>query len=262
MSKKLNIEELKYLIPDYITGDISESEKAMVETALKESAELCEFYNEMKETFTFVGSVKQEEPSPQYWGSILPRVHERIDADAEKKFSWDKIAAIWKVLVPIAAIVLIAVIYYLVQPSNTQLTKEDKKVIEEKKENINKDTNKQKQESNQPETNPGETKDNNVKQNENNLVKELPAPYYREKRAVHEPNPVNGNDENIVKEENTNDDDILLPVNGDVASLELEETSIFTSGAAGLDEETEDDLKKLDNKELDKLLLELENSNL
>ena len=47
MNNKLNIEEIKYYIPDYITGVINDNDKMIVETALKQSQELKEFYNEL-----------------------------------------------------------------------------------------------------------------------------------------------------------------------------------------------------------------------
>src|SRR4030095_4019705 len=118
MSSKLNIEELKHLIADYITGQSDEQEKALVEKALSESAELRELYDEIKKTLEFVTTVKAAEPPEQYWNSLLQRIHQRIEAEEARKFSWDKVPAVWKVLVPIAAIVLIALIYYLVKPSN------------------------------------------------------------------------------------------------------------------------------------------------
>lgn len=261
MNKKLNTEQLEQLIPDYITGDISDADKAAVETAMNESPELREFYNEMKETFTFVSSVKQEEPSPQYWGSILHRVHERIESEHEKKFSWGNIAALWKVLVPFAAVVVIALVYYLTRPSDVQLTKDDQKTEQ-------KDNNMPKQDSNEQNKQQPETQEQKITQpDENNIVKEV-QPNNSNTNVVRERRGMNSNDNNnVVKDERTpdNTDDVRLPSNenGDVASVELDELSIFTSGtSAGLDEETEDDLKKLDNKELDKLLIELENSNL
>lgn len=260
MSNNLNIEELKYLIPDYITGDINEADKLAVEDGLRQSEELRAFHAELSETFTFVSSIKQEEPAPQYWANLLPRIHERMEAEESKKFSWANISAVWKVLVPVAAIVMIALVYYLVQPSDTQITKDDKKTEQ-------KDTNKPKQEKQdpneqnkqQPETNEQKV----IQPDENNIVKEV-QPNVRERHAV---NPTNDNGNNTANNENKPEEieDIQLPQNGngDVASVELEETSIFTSGeSAGLDEELEDDLKKLDNKEMDRLLRELEGSNL
>lgn len=257
MNNKFNIEELKYLIPDYITGQISDADKAVIEKALAESEELREFHNEMKGVFGFVEKVKFREPSPQYWANLLPRIHERIEQQESKTisagFSWDKISALWKILVPVAAVILIAVIYYAVKPSETQLTKDDKKI-----ENLNKDTNSEvKEKSN-------DKKQEDIQNNTNpeNIVKEQPEPkqdnYVKERKQP------------VQHEENTSKDDTpkkeeekQIPVKEEVASIEIEELSVFGTGeAAGFDEEIENDLKNLNNNEQDMLLKELENSNL
>ncbi len=262
MNNKLNIEELKYLIPDYITGQISDADKALIENALKESAELKEFHNELKSTFEFTETVKFEEPSPQYFSNLLPRIHQRIEEQESKKFSWDKIALLWKVLVPVAAIVVIALVYYMVKQPNTQFTKDEQKKIEDIKKDSSKDSNKpeeKKPESEKPELR--QTEDNNiVKENEiqrqNNNVKEIKAFRIDDNNTAKDETPPNETPSN---DENNNQ----LPVNEDMAAIEVDETSVFSTGTgAGLDEELESDLGKLDNKELDKLINELEKSNL
>ncbi len=133
MNSKINIEEIKFLIPDYITNSLEDKDKLTVESALSESAELREFYNEMKGTFEFVSAVKFEEPSPQYWNSLLPRIHEKLEAKAARKFSWDSITAIWKIIVPVAAVILIFVAYVLLRSPENQISK--KQINNEQKEN-------------------------------------------------------------------------------------------------------------------------------
>ncbi|MCI0449402.1 MAG: hypothetical protein L0Y79_06400, partial [Chlorobi bacterium] len=123
MKSKINIEQHKQLIPDYITGQIDEKDKLILERAMGESPELKAFYEDIKATLSFVSSVKLEEPSPAYWNTLLPRIHERIERREAEKFSWAKVSAVWKVLVPIAAVILIAIIYYLAKPSDIQMTK-------------------------------------------------------------------------------------------------------------------------------------------
>jgi multidrug efflux pump subunit AcrB len=253
MNNKLNIEELKYLVPDYITGQLSDADKASVEEALTEFVELREFHNELKGTFEFVNTVKFEEPSPQYFSNLLPRIHQRIEEQESRKFSWDKIASMWKVLVPVAAIVVIALVYYMVKQSDTQMTKDEQKKIE----NINKDTNKDKQ---------PDKKESEVKQPENNqdnIVKEKdvqkPDNTVKERKAFKIENDNTAKDETPVN----NDNNEQIPVKEEMAAIEIEDTSVFSTGeGAGIDEELENDLKKLDNKELDLLLNELLKSNL
>lgn len=253
MNNKLNIEEIQLMIPDYISGELSDKEKALVEDAMKESAELRQFYSEMKETFNFVSSVKFEEPAPQYWNSLLPRIHEKIESREAKGFSWDKVSAIWKVLVPIAAVILIALVYYIVKPTNTQLT-EDKKI-----ENIKKDSSKDN------DNNPKEEKQVE-KKNENNLTNEQDKSTEKQNNFIKRDNIKKDN--NIVKDEekSVNNNDVIKETVKDeqfAVDVDIEETSIFATGeAAGFDEEIENELKNLNDSEQSQLLDEIINSNL
>lgn len=253
MKSKLNIEEIQLMIPDYISGELSDEEKALVEGAMKESAELRQFYSEMKETFNFVGSVKFTEPASQYWNSLLPRIHEKIESRESKAFSWDKVSAIWKVLVPIAAVILIALVYYIVKPTNTQLT-EDKKI-----ENIKKDSSKDN------DNNPKEEKQVE-KKNENNLTNEQDKSAEKH-NVILKRNNIQKND-NIVKDEekSVNNNDVIKETVKDeqlAVDVDIEETSIFATGeAAGFDEEIENELKNLNDSEQSQLLDEIINSNL
>lgn len=261
MNSKLNTEEIKFMIPDYITGTLNDTERAQVDEALKNSSELQEFYSEMKGTFELVSSVKYTEPAPQYWNSLLPRIHDRIESREAKGFSWDNISAIWKVLVPIAAVILIAVIYYIAKPSETQLT--DKKKTEEikKNEQIKNDTSKD--ENNSKNEKIEQNKVTEEKKNDN-IVKEQNLQnnksYIIKKNSV---KPDNATANKEVKDDNKIIKEIPEVVKDEQLASDIEETSLFADGeASGFDEETESDLKKLNDNEQQLLLKELENTNL
>ncbi len=255
MNNKLNTEEIKFMIPDYISGMLNNTEKAKVEEAIRDSKEVKEFYNEMKGTFDFVSTVKFEEPASQYWNSLLPRIHDKIDSCEQKGFSWDKIASMWKVLVPIAAIILIALVYYMVKPSNTQLTEEKK--IEQIKKDTSKDENNGNKENIKQEkvTEDKKTDDIVKEQNDNNTTKKNMIRKYSVK-------PDNATAKNIIPD-NEQVKEIRDPVKDEQLASEIDETAIFADGeGAGFDEETENDLKKLNDIEKETLLQELENTNL
>ena len=255
MNNKLNTEEIKFMIPDYISGSLNDTDKALVEDAIKQSDEVREFYSEMKSTLDFVGNVKFTEPSPEYWNSLLPRIHDKIESRESAGFSWHKVAAMWKVLVPIAAIILIALVYYIVKPSNTQLTEEKK--TEEIKKEIPKDNidNSNKDNTKQEKLTEDKKKEEPVKEpNQNNNAKNNAVNRYSL-------DPDNATAKNIIPEEEIKE--IPETVKDEELAGDIEETSIFASGeSAGLDEETENALKKLDDNEQESLLMELENTNL
>ncbi len=249
MNKKYNIEELKYLIADQLTGEISKEDNEALESALLDSAELREFRDDMKKTLDFVQDVKFDEPAPQYWNSLLPRIHQRIEERETNSFSWDKVASMWKILVPIAAVLLIAIIYYIARPVDPGITKEEPKIEE-----LKKDSSREQIEKKDKEVTPETKPDNKVKD-------ERKAPVDGSKTKVPK-----FNKENIVKDEQS-PDNIEEPLNDPSKDgftvIDVEETSIFGNGeAAGLDEETENELKKLNENEKKSLLQELEDINL
>lgn len=256
MKAKLNTKEIIMLIPDYITGEISSTDKTLVEKALKESLEVNELYLDMKSTMGFINSVKQAEPEQQYWNSLLHRIHEKIEVREYKGFSWEKFSTVWKVLVPVAAVIFIALVYYIVKPSNTQLA-EDKKI----EIIINDSTDKQNVE-NKYQNNTREQENNFVKENEN-TEKNIADRNYP--KSV---NFKNKNNENLSMDVNAvqNIETPTIEFIGDeqfIEELDFDETAILATGTtAVLDEDTENELKKLNNTEKDKLLNDLINSNL
>jgi hypothetical protein len=257
-----NIEELKLLIPDYITGDISIVDKQKIEEALNNSEEIARFHQEMKSAFEFISEVKQNEPEPAYWNSLIPRIHDRIEERQQSKFSWGNIASLWKILVPVSAIVLIAILYYSFSPSETEITKDDKQELQQelksKEENITADTISKvnTEDSKQNNILPG----NNIK--ERSIDEKSPKKFLVPDRKIFQPKL---QDDNIVKDETPEKQ--IDPVNtnesADIVNIDPDETAVFTIGeSAGLDEETEIELNKLKENEKDLLLEQLLNSNL
>jgi hypothetical protein len=247
MSSNYNIDELKYLLADHITGQISEEDKKAVDKALLESEELRNLYQEMSSALQYISDVKFEDPSPQYWSSLLPRIHQKIEERENKSFSWGKIALTWKILIPAAAVLLIAVIYYLAGPVDPGITKDDNI-----KEQINTDTSREQIKN----------KSNELPEDDKTAKDKRSSPDTKQKK-----NPIRHfEQDNIVKDEQPlkdNNDLQQEPLKESITAMDIEETSIFGSGeAAGLDEETENELKKLNEYEKESLLQELEDINL
>jgi flagellar biosynthesis GTPase FlhF len=259
MNNKLNIEEIKYLIPDYITGLLNDKDKLLVEGAIEESAEIRAFYEDVKSALNFVSSTKFEQPTGQYWNTLLPRIHERIEAKSNKKFSWAKIAAIWKIIIPAAAILLIFIVYQLLKSPENQMTKKELKPTE----NIQKDSgSNSKQEIKQDNNQKIDTKENNVAK-ENRLNNKSPKSSKKNKIINEQENSYenvaqdNKSDfkENIKENENRE--------NEDFASIDPDDISILAGNAIdGIDDETEGELSKLSNNEKEQLIEDLMKTNL
>lgn len=113
MKSKYSLEDIKNLIPDYLNGMLSDEEKLFVEKAIHESDELKSYVNSINNTFEFLNSVELNEPNPNYWNTILPNIHNKIEISETKKFSLSQLSSLWKVLVPVAAVILLFVFYYI-----------------------------------------------------------------------------------------------------------------------------------------------------
>jgi hypothetical protein len=122
MNKKINIKEIEPMLPNFISGNLSERDSKIVEEALTESPELNDLYLEFKKTFEFVSFVKFDEPPAQYWNTLLPRIHEKIETKKQSKLSFVP-GYVWKVLLPAAALVLIFIIYKILTPPVPEMTK-------------------------------------------------------------------------------------------------------------------------------------------
>lgn len=267
-NNNINIEAIKYLVPDYITGLLDSKDKQIVENAINDSDEIKAFYNEMKMTFDFAGNVKFKEPSQQYWNNLLPRIHQRIEEKQEKKAARNSFSLLWKILVPVAAIVLIFIIYSIATSPEKQIVKKNT-YIEEKRE-VQGNTDSQKT---QIQTQPEEKKDDvasqdNSENDDNNSVK--PVNNQKTGKRTDRTDYENSNDRQNAADydNNTGNDNSIKETfesedKDELASADIDESAITITGQnAGFDEEIEKDLNKLDDNEQKSLLEQLSSSNL
>jgi len=257
LAKKLNIEEIKLLLPDYITGSLIEEDTAMVDEAIKSTPGLATLYTDMKSALEFVESVKFEEPVPQYWNNLLPKIHEKIETRNEKKLFKNPIPFIWKILVPVAAIILIAVIYRIATSPENQITKDNQQNI--MKEN-QVEPRQQKQLAEEKKTTDTVIK---TEKNNNNIKNEKrhPLPIYQ--KEIKEPE----NNENLAKHENEpeqkeseqKEHDFLAELSSDDINDLSEINSVEANST---EDELDNEIQNLNNSEKEALIQELENSNL
>jgi anti-sigma-K factor RskA len=239
-----NIEEIKLLLPDYISGHIEPEDKKSVEEAINSSPELQGLLIEMSSTLGFVSNVKYKEPDPAYWASLLPRIHERIEQAEAKNFSWDKILSYWKVLVPVTAVIILAVLYFTVIKNNDNST-----LTEKRTEKVNPDTNIKTETPEKKEI----VKETNNTEKVSSIVKKQTG-HVHHKKVKDNIEPVK---DEILKDEQIKQDDFE-----DIVQTDLEEESVFTGSTAGVEEEIENSLNDLNENEKDKLVQELLKSNL
>jgi hypothetical protein len=165
MGGKVNIKEIEKMLPDYISGKLDEGNFQEVEKAISKSSELTARYDELKQIFEFMKTRKLEQPSPQYWNNLLPRIHERIES---KKANVLHVPGyVWKLLLPAAAVILIFIIYRTLTLPGRQITQERRDL----RESIVKDTTATKQEKPQ------------IQAEERSLVKEEKVGQKKRKRV-------------------------------------------------------------------------------
>jgi hypothetical protein len=239
MKNKLNTEKLKLLIPDYITGSLSEEEYKIVKQAIEQSDEVRELYSVMKNAFEFTGSVKFEEPAPQYWNNLLPRIHQKIDEREQQSLAKNPMAYFWKILVPAAAVVLIFIIYRITFTPSHEFTQKAEIVFEQVKIDI-KDT--VKTENVQHESENVTLKYNVIKSEKLNYKKK----YIKDNKV----NEQYVTESNIVEEESEESEGF--------AAITVEQLTIFGADTPGiLDDDLDTEIDKLTDSDRDEFLKEL-----
>lgn len=260
MENKINIDEIKYLIPDYVTGHLNNAEKLKVEDALSKSNELRDFYNEMKSVFNLTASVKFEVPLPQYWNNLLPRIHDKIE---ERERSSDflgfkkPLVLIWKVIVPVAAVILIFVIYRItITTDETQYIIKNSITI--KNDSVDTDNKNVKPEDIQ----------HNIKENEITDISEVHEIHKLHRRVsrINESYAKNQKINEIgKKQEGTENEQNQPDINKDVASTSAIDEIVYSNSGddeSSMNEDTESELDKLKSTDQNLFLEQLSNANL
>jgi hypothetical protein len=247
---KLHIEEIKFFVPDYITGSLNENEMLLVKEAIDKYPEVSQFYNEMKSIFEFAEKVELEEPSPQYFNNLLPRIHQKIEVREEKKAAKSTAALIWKILVPVAAIIILFLVYMIAFNPGENVNEKNKTIV--KTNSVKKDIEpKQK------------TTDVIEKKNEESVVDNTDT-NKKHKRTVISKMSVKEN----IKPEDVKDKTVeklqILPAESDdFAEVMNDEPVILGAGERGtLEGDIENAIDELNQNEKDVLLAKLEKSNL
>jgi hypothetical protein len=251
MRNKIDIEKIKLMLPDYLTGSLSEADIHLVESALDSSNELRQLCAYMKNALDFAGKIQVEEPAPQYWNNLLPRIHEKIEK-RKKASANSPLTYVWKVLLPAAAVVLIFVVYRIVFTPDSQITQENNMIKEkvEKQDTVSKQIEKEIKQEPIDKRIPKEK--SLVSRTKKQMIKMIPKEQDLTEITKQKENAL---EKEEIKRSNGNEDF--------ASYTEVDELSIFGAGTPGTyDEDIENELDKLNSNEQDALLKELSNTNL
>lgn len=104
-------DHIKYWLPDFISGKIDERSQAVVEQHIRECGECLRELEELKETFAELAKERPLMPSPQYFGTILPRVRQRLGGKSRSiEFFWQPFLT--RFIMPLgAAVVAFALLF-------------------------------------------------------------------------------------------------------------------------------------------------------
>lgn len=247
---KLNIEDIKFLVPDYITGSLDGNEMLLVKEAIDKYPEVKEFYNDMKSTFEFVENTKFEEPGLQYFSNLLPRIHQKIEDREEKKKIKSPAALLWKILVPIAAVIILFLVYMIAFNPGDNVNDRNKTMV--------------KTDSVKKEIEPEHKAPDVIEKKNEEMVTDNTILIKKQKKTTFHRNIVKViTTPAEVKEQPEEKPQLPAIENDDVAEIMNEEPMILGAGESGtLEGDVESALDELNQNEKAVLLEQLEKSNL
>lgn len=98
--------DIRYDLPDYVRGRATADVTGDISTHLVTCKPCTSEVAELRELMATLGRSPVVSPSPAYWGSILPRVHERLEGrDRQRIPDW-----VMRFLIPASAAMLLVVI--------------------------------------------------------------------------------------------------------------------------------------------------------
>ena len=105
---------IRYLLPDYVNGKCILQDQAVIEYHLTTCRD-CSIDAEALSVLLFeMKSLQKSSPSSPYWGSILPRVHERMEMESSQKIpDW-----MIRFAPPVTAAVLLIIAFIVGTPFN------------------------------------------------------------------------------------------------------------------------------------------------
>ncbi len=117
----MNCRKVKYCLPDYVRDQSSEAEATIVRDHLA-TCEKCR--REAEELSALLSGLSRQSvppPSYSYWNSLLPRIHERLDARRSERMLPESI----RLLLPSSVALMLIVVALNVRPMKTVVESQD-----------------------------------------------------------------------------------------------------------------------------------------
>jgi len=244
VNKKFKIEELLENIPDYINGKIKDEElKNAINSEIITNPEFKNEFDSLNSTLKSINNFTFIEPPDYYFNNLLPQINEKINAES-KLFNFKKnFSAIWKIALPVTAVLLIFIVYktYFKNNEYVKNTNNDSQIVlnNDFQEKIRNKDSISKNEENISSIESEETDENN------NIITNVTKSYYSKQEYTEKNKIINIEENNNVAidiSENTPDDDVFFS--------NEEEPNI------------EQEFDKLNSEEQNKILSEIKNSKL
>jgi hypothetical protein len=191
MEKNLQ-DDLRYNLPDYITGDLNDAIiKGKIEARLLTDSAFREEYDSLKSTINFLESAELEAPSEVYFANLQANIISKVQKaePAEKQSILEKLLGYWKIVVP-ALTVCVVIIIYSRNSETPQIPLPENKVKSEKTGDTNLQNHDQIIEQKSDNTNVSV-------QNDTKTIEEQTAPVLRTKKVVSTNNSVTTSDETV-----------------------------------------------------------------
>ena len=106
----MHTNHINILLPDYVRGTLDKDDVAGVEEHLRSCPACQAELEQMGETFESIESAGVGNVPKAYFSSILPQVHQRLDR--RRHFAWNKNPILNKVVLPLGAAVVAAVVVW------------------------------------------------------------------------------------------------------------------------------------------------------
>ena len=119
MKNKYSSDELRFSLPDYISGRIKDkglSEE--IEKMISSDPEFSKEASELKSTFNFLDNADHEKPPDFYFNSLSARINEKTGQRKEKELNFfEKYIFSRKLLIPLIPAVLV-IVFLIAKPDN------------------------------------------------------------------------------------------------------------------------------------------------